>query len=169
MANTRKPKAKSLFEQARQAKPRTECYHIPLVDHDEGERLWAERDEAIQALKRAVLYESEEKAIDAARKKVSEAQAAFDEGFRTVVFRGLPPKDVDVIANEHPDPDDGEEPEGHVGFIYHLAVACCDEDVTAEQWKQLCDEVWPTAEGRAFRQAVLDANYQPYSAGLGKG
>jgi hypothetical protein len=168
MSNTRKKARPSLFEQARNAKPRTEQYFIPLVDHDEGERLWAALDDAKAQLKR-VRVVGDDKAVAEAKAVVDEAQAAFDEGFRTVVFRGLPPKDVDVIVNEHPDPDDGEEPEGHVGFIYHLAVACCDEDVTAEQWKQLCDEVWPTAEGRAFRQAVLDANYQPYSAGLGKG
>jgi hypothetical protein len=168
MSNARKPKAKqSLFEQARGAKPRTETYHIPLVDHDEGERIWGERSQATALLTRATLYGSAED-VRKAKADLATAQAAFDGAFRTVTFRGLPPKDIDALANEHPDPE-GEAPEGHVEFIYHLAVACSDEDVTAEQWKQLCEEVWSSAEGQAFRQAVLDANYQAYSAGLGKG
>lgn len=167
--NTRNVKKKpSLFEQARGAKSRTEQYHIPLVEHDEGERIWAERSQARALATRATLYGSVEETTKA-RADLATAQAAFDEAFRTVTFRGLPPRDIDALANEHPDPE-GEEPEGHVGMIYHLAVACCDDDtVTAEQWKELCEDVWPSAEGNAFRQAVLDANYQPYTAGLGKG
>jgi hypothetical protein len=169
MSNARKPKAKaSLFEQARNAKARTEKYLIPLVERDEGSRLWSDLDDTKARLRQARAL-GDEKTIAACVRQVAEAQAAFDEGFRTVVFRGLPPKDLDTLANEHPEPEDGETPDGHVEFIYWLAVACSDEDVTAEQWKHLAEDVWPTAEGTAFRRAVLDANYQDYAAGLGKG
>lgn len=171
MSNTKRARRPSLFEQARNAKPRTESYFIPLVEKDEADRLWRDLDETRAAARRAVLFDEDSKAKVAADEAHAAAQRAFDEAFRKVSFRGLAPRDLDALTNEHPDPADGEDPpEGHVPFIYRLAVASQAEDygVTAEQWRELCEDVWPAAEGNAFRQAVLNANQLPYSAGLGK-
>jgi hypothetical protein len=162
------PKAKSLFEQARQAKRRTTHYDIPLVDSEDAERLAADLAAAKRGDEQARLY-GDDKLRREASQALSKAQAAYDTSHRRVVFKGLSAKDLDALANEHPEPDEDEEDKGQVPFIYHLAVACCDEDVTAEQWQKLCEEVWGLADAREFRDAVQNANFQPFSAGIPKG
>lgn len=162
----------SLFEQARRAKSRTETYRIPLVDRAEADRIWAALTEATQRARMVSILDSEKAEQDEADADVARIQAEFDAAFQTVTFRGLPAVDMDALVNAHPDPAEGEEPDDDVPFIYYLAEASCvgnGADTTAAQWQELCEKHWAVAEAGALRQAVLDANQQPYSVGLGKG
>jgi len=157
MGNTRKPKKPSLREQARQAKPRTEHYDIPLVDHDEA----VEAGKALVEAKRDLdIAERMDTDVDKARAACEAAQARWDECFRRVTFTGLPVKQVDELVNSH-----------GVDYLYHLAEASCvnGEDMTAEDWKDLCENVWPSAQTQEFMLAVANASQRPYSEGIPKG
>lgn len=169
MSNTRTKARPSLREQARAAAYRTDHYDIPLVPYDEAQAVAKALAEAKAKAQAERLYGIDVKAAEAAQAK---AQAAYDRCFRRVTFRGLPPTEIDTLANEHPDPAEGEDPpEGHVPQVYHLAVASCvdGEDMTATDWQDVCENVWSAPESLAFRQAVWSANSQTFAAGIPKG
>lgn len=163
-------KAKTLFERASAAKPRTEKFPVPLVDNDYADALARTLSEAQAEDKVARQYGSAEEKT-AAAEKLAKAKADFEAAHEIVRFRGLTALELDALSNEHPDPPDGEEsPEGDTPFIYWLAVASAtpSSPFTAEQWRSLCEKSWSAATAGSFRQLVLNVNGQAYSTGLPK-
>jgi hypothetical protein len=170
MSNTKKAKQPSLRDLARNAKPRLEHYFIPVIDYDDAMAVWTRLNEAKASLRSTRAFADD--VLASAQAEVDKVQAEFDECFRKVSFRGLSANDLDALSNEHPEPVEGEEPdEGHVAFLYHLAAASCinGEDMTAEDWQDLCDNVWSGAESAAFRNAVMNANSREFTHGIPKG
>jgi hypothetical protein len=168
VSNTRKPK--SLRDIARNAKTRVEHYDIPLVDVDECEAAATALTNAKAALRREELAGSAKTAAEA-KAAVDTAQKARDACYRRVTFRGLSSKALDTLNNEHPDFPEGEAPEGHVEQVYYIAEASCinGEDMTAEDWKDLCDNVWTAADALKFTAAVWNASTREFTHGIPKG
>jgi len=173
MSNTRKAKKPSLAEAARNAKPRVEHYDIPQVDSDTATELAETLGRAKAKVKSEEMFGTDPAVLAAAKKTLAAAQRAYDAGFRRVSFKGLPPKVVDALQNEHPTPAEGEpEPDDYVEFVYHLAEASAltdDDRLDAATWKDLCDNRWPGPEVIAFRNAVLGANSRQFTEGIPKG